>query len=70
VAAWGCRVTRFDNTGLPPVNPLPHPTPLHIRSCIARQMHLVRGLDVYQALLAVDAGIRDACAEHDKEQGR
>lgn len=64
--------TRLDETGLPPVNPLPHPTPQHIKACIAAAIHRSVAADgsitLYGALQAVEDGAAQACREHDAER--
>ena len=64
---------KLDACGLPPVNPLPHPTPQHIRGCIEKRLSSLPAdegeiLPLYAAIMAVDAGISDACREHDEAQ--
>ncbi len=62
-------MTKLDECGLPPVNPLPHPTPQHIKGFIERRMMDANlELALYQAILAMHAGIKDACREHDEAQ--
>jgi hypothetical protein len=63
-------MTRLDDTGLPPVNPLPHPTPQHIRECIDMRLRSDPRLPFHTIMRIVQEGIRDACREHDAEQGR
>jgi hypothetical protein len=63
-------MTRLDETGLPRANPLPHPTPQHIRASITQRVFALQGVPHYTILNAVDEAIREACAEHDREQGK
>lgn len=48
---------------------LPHPTPIHIRSCIYQELidDVETGLDPipYRVLGIIRRGIAKACAEHD-----
>jgi len=60
---------RLDESGLPPINPLPHPTPQHIRGCVTSRLYDIPNIPLYQIMNAIDEGISTACREHDKAQG-
>jgi hypothetical protein len=64
----GVNMTARLDEGLPPVNPLPHPTPLHIRECIDMRLRSDPSLPFYTIMRIVQESIRDACREHDTEQ--